>query len=63
MSQPIKTHYEKKNFIDQLASMTPSEINEYIARNGKQKLISPFVRVEYEDKKDASIQGGKHDDK
>lgn len=54
MAQQIKTHYEKKNFIDQLASMTPSEINNYISQNGKRKQVSPFVRIE----RDKSNLGG-----
>lgn len=40
----MKPKSNKESFIDILSSMTPKEINEFIARNGKEaKMISPIT--------------------
>lgn len=45
MSKPVTSHLEKNSFIAQLASMSPSEINDYIRTNGKVKRFNPFIRI------------------
>ena len=44
-----KMHYEKGSFIAQLASMTPSELNDFLRHNGKAKPVNPFTRIDPKD--------------
>lgn len=45
MSKPIKTHLEKNSFIAILAGFSPTEINDYLRKNGKVKRINPIQKI------------------
>lgn len=52
LSKPVKSHYERGSFLNSLASMTPSEINDFLRANGKSKPVNPFIRIDPRDRLD-----------